>query len=299
MSGFTKLDLSKVPVPDIIKTLDFEQEYEQLKAQFLLQNPQYQAALSLESDPVSVLLQTLAYQHLLQKQSLNDAIKGNMLASAQGHDLDAIAARYNLARKASPEESDAAFRQRIQLAFDGLNTAGSRESYIYHTMSCDALIKDVAVQSPKPCDIELTILSQTGSGMPESDLIAKVEHYFAAQGSAQSSVNDIASKVRPLGDRVTVHKAQIVPFVVKAELSILHGPSGQALVLAAEKAVADYCQSRHYLGKKVTRAGIYAALHQSGVEDVTLLSPVEDIVTVATQAPFCESISVTMENVYE
>ncbi|ESP95465.1 baseplate assembly protein [Pseudoalteromonas luteoviolacea] len=299
MSGFTKLDLSKVPVPDIIKTLDYEQEYEQLKAQFLLQNPQFESALSLESEPVAILLQTLAYQQLLQKQVLNDAVKGNMLASAQGHDLDAIAARYNLARKSSPDESDTAFRQRIQLAFDGLNTAGSRESYIYHTMSCDALIKDVAVQSPAPCDIELTILSHANNGLPESDLISKVEHYFAAQGSAQSSINEIASKVRPLGDRVTVHSAKIKPFTVNAELSILHGPSGQALLTAAKQAVEAYCQSRQYLGKKVTRAGIYAALHQSGVEDVTLLSPVEDIVTLATEAPFCESITVNMENLYE
>ncbi|AOT09349.1 baseplate assembly protein [Pseudoalteromonas luteoviolacea] len=298
MSGFTKLDLSQVPVPDVIATLDYEQEYEQLKAQFLLQNPQYQAALSLESDPVALLLQTLAYQQVLQKQKLNDAVEGNMLASAQGHDLDAIAARYNLSRKASPDESDAAFRQRIQLAFDGLNTAGSRESYIYHSMSCDPQIKDVAVLSPEPCDIELTILSDLDAGQPNDGLINKVKRYFSAQGNELAGIDEVASKVRPLGDRVTVHKAQIKPFTVNAELSILHGPSGSTLVSAAEQAVRAYCDSRHYLGKKVTRAGIYAALHQSGVEDVTLLSPIEDIVCLTTEAPYCESISVSMENVY-
>ncbi|MDK1287375.1 baseplate assembly protein [Pseudoalteromonas umbrosa] len=298
MSGFTKLDLSKVPVPDVIATLDYEQEYEQLKAQFLLQNPQYQDALSLESDPVALLLQTLAYQQVLQKQKLNDAVKGNMLASAQGDDLDAIAARYNLARKIAPVESDAAFRQRIQLAFNGLNTAGSRESYIYHSMSCDPQIKDVAALSPEPCDIELTILSHLDAGQPSDALIDRVKHYFSAQGDRQAGIDEMASKVRPLGDRVMVHKAQIKPFSVNAELSILHGPSGDALVAAAEQAVQAYCDSRHYLGKKVTRAGIYAALHQSGVEDVTLLSPIEDIVCQATEAPYCESISVLMENIY-
>ncbi|KZN37591.1 hypothetical protein N474_04995 [Pseudoalteromonas luteoviolacea CPMOR-2] len=299
MSGFTKLDLSKVPVPDLIKSLDFELLYAQLKSQFLLDNPQYEAALSLESDPIAVLLQTVAYQQILQTQSINDAVKGNMLASAQGNDLDAIAARYNLARKEQPLESDSAFRQRIQLAFNGLNTAGSSESYIYHAMSCDAEIKDVSVQSPEPCDIELTILSHIGNGHPSDALIETVQHYFAAQGRAQPKVDESASRVRPLGDRVTVHKAAIKPFSVQAELSILYGPSGETLVSTAQQAVMEYCKSRQFLGKKVTRAGIYAALHQSGVEDVTLLSPVEDIVSSATEAPFCESISVTMENVYE
>ncbi|KZW99064.1 hypothetical protein JL49_19365 [Pseudoalteromonas luteoviolacea] len=299
MSGFTKLDLSKVPVPDLFKSLDFELLYEQLKAQFLLDNPQYKAALSLESDPIVLLLQTLAYQQLLQSQSLNDAIQGNMLASAQGNDLDAIAARYNIARKAQPQESDNAFRQRIQLAFNGLNTAGSSESYIFHTMSCDADIKDVSVQSPEPCDIELTVLSHADNGRPSDTLIETVQQYFAAQGRAQPKVNEHASKVRPLGDRVTVHKAAIKPFSVQAELSVLYGPSGEALVHTAKQAVITYCQSRQFIGKKVTRAGIYAALHQSGVEDVTLVSPVEDIVTSATEAPYCASVSVTMENVYE
>ncbi|KZN53438.1 baseplate assembly protein [Pseudoalteromonas luteoviolacea] len=299
MSGFTKLDLSKVPVPDLFKSLDFELLYEQLKAQFLLDNPQYKAALSLESDPIVLLLQTLAYQQLLQSQSLNDAIQGNMLASAQGNDLDAIAARYNIARKAQPQESDNAFRQRIQLAFNGLNTAGSSESYIYHTMSCDADIKDVSVQSPEPCDIELTVLSHADNGRPSDTLIETVQQYFTAQGRAQPKVNENVSKVRPLGDRVTVNKATIKPFSVQAELSILYGPSGETLVSTAKQAVVEYCKSRQYLGKKVTRAGIYAALHQSGVEDVTLLSPIEDIATSNTEAPFCESVTVTMENVYE
>ncbi|KZN36709.1 hypothetical protein N480_15650 [Pseudoalteromonas luteoviolacea S2607] len=299
MSGFTKLDLSQVPVPDLIKSLDFEVLYEQLKAQFLQDNPQYEAALSLESDPVAMLLQTLAYQQILQAQNVNDAVKGNMLASAQGHDLDAIAARYNITRKTQPNESDTAFKQRIQLAFDGLNTAGSSESYIYHTMSCDAEIKDVAVHSPEPCDIVLTILSHVGNGYASDALIESVQKYFAAQGRAQPKVDEVASKVRPLGDRVVVNKAHIKPFSVQAELSILYGPSGETLVTTAKQAVLEYCKSRQYLGKKVTRAGIYAALHQSGVEDVTLISPASDVLVLPTEAPYCESVTVTMENVYE
>ena len=55
---------------------------------------------------------------------INDAIKGNMLSSASGKDLDAIASRYNLARQGSssddtPLETDARFRQRIQMVFEG------------------------------------------------------------------------------------------------------------------------------------------------------------------------------------
>ncbi|ALU44631.1 baseplate assembly protein [Pseudoalteromonas rubra] len=282
MSQFATPDLSRVPLPELLQDVDFEQQFKEIKQRFLTAHPQYNDALALESDPLTALLQTLAYQQVLYTQQTNDAVRGVMLATASGADLDAIASRYNLLR--GDAESDSRFRQRIQLAFDGLNTAGSASAYTFHTLSLDTSIRDVTISSPTPCDVALTILSTEGDGTPSQALLDKVGKHFAAQGWEHLGV----SQVRPLGDRVTVHAAEIVPFTVKAELVVLPGPSANAILQAAEIALQDYLVSRQALGKKVTRAGLFAALHREGVEEVNLLSPASNVSVTDVQSARCE-----------
>ncbi|KNC67313.1 baseplate assembly protein [Pseudoalteromonas ardens] len=288
MSQFATPDLSRVPLPELLQDVDFEQQFKEIKQRFLAAHPQYGDALALESDPLTALLQTLAYQQVLHTQQSNDAVRGVMLATASGADLDAIASRYNLLR--GDAESDSRFRQRIQLAFDGLNTAGSASAYIFHTLSLDTRIRDVTVSSPTPCDIALTILSTEGDGTPSQALLEKVGKHFAAQGWEHQGV----SQVRPLGDRVTVHAAEIVPFTVMAELVVLPGPSANAIRQAAEAALQGYLVSRQALGKKVTRAGLFAALHREGVEEVNLLSPASNVSVTGVQSARCEHAQVTV-----
>ncbi|WP_164518199.1 baseplate assembly protein [Pseudoalteromonas rubra] len=288
MSQFSTPDLSRVPLPDLLQDVDFEQQFSEIKQRFLASHPQYADALKLESDPLTALLQTLAYQQVLHTQQANDAVKGVMLATASGADLDAIASRYNLLRDEG--ESDTRFRHRIQLAFDGLNTAGSVSAYTFHTLSLDPAIRDVTVHSPAPCEITLTILSNEGDGTPTQALLDKVGKHFAAQGWEHQG----ASQVRPLGDRVTVHGAQIVPFTVNAQLIVLPGPSAETIRQAAEDALQAYLTSRRALGKKVTRAGLFAALHREGVDEVNLLSPANNVSVSQAQSAWCEHTQVTV-----
>ncbi|TMP35525.1 baseplate J family protein [Pseudoalteromonas rubra] len=286
MSQFLTPDLSRVPMPDLLRDVDFEQQLKEIKQRFLASHPQYADALKLESDPLTALLQTLAYQQVLNTQQVNDAVKGVMLATASGADLDAIASRYNLLRDEG--ESDTRFRQRIQLAFDGLNTAGSASAYAFHTLSLDPAIRDVTVHSPAPCEIVLTVLSTEGNGAPSQALLDKVAKHFAAQGWEHQQ----ASRVRPLGDRVTVNAPQIVPYTVKAQLVVLPGPSAEAIRQAAVERMQTYLASRQKLGKKVTRAGLFAALHLEGVEEVNLTSPASNISVTHTQSSWCEHYEV-------
>ncbi|MCG7560762.1 baseplate J/gp47 family protein [Pseudoalteromonas sp. McH1-42] len=288
MSQFATPDLSRVPLPELLQDVDFEQEFKEIKQRFLTAHPHYADALALESDPLTALLQTLAYQQVLHTQQANDAVRGVMLATATGADLDAIASRYNLLR--GDAEEDSRFRQRIQLAFDGLNTAGSASAYTFHALSLDTRIRDVTVSSPAPCDIALTILSTEGDGTPPQALLEKVGKHFAAQGWEHQG----GSQVRPLGDRVTVRAAEIVPFTVKAELVVLPGPSANAIRQAAEAALQDYLVSRQALGKKVTRAGLFAALHREGVDEVHLLSPASNVSVTDVQSAWCEHAQVTV-----
>lgn len=299
------IDMSKAPVPDIIETPDFEQKYSELKSLFLSLDPAYAQIMQLESEPVVKLLQLAAYRELHLIGKVNDATRANILASSEGNDLDALASRYNVQRltvqSADPSttpptplimESDEALRRRAQMAFDGLNTAGSIDSYIYHALGSDGKVRDADAFSPAPTEITLTILSHEGDGSASQELIESVRSYFglSADGLTQSKE---PSKVRPQGDRVTVQSAQIINYQIAAQLIMLSGPTQGAVLDAAQAAVNDYKEQQHRLGAGVTLSGIHRALHQPGVQNVIISSPAADIPAARTQATYCTGISLT------
>ena len=72
----TLTDLSKLPSPDVIESLDFEEIFNRRKAKFLsLYNEQDQLevakTLKFESEPIVKLLQESSYYELLLRQRIN------------------------------------------------------------------------------------------------------------------------------------------------------------------------------------------------------------------------------------
>lgn len=128
---FTDIDLKLLPTPKIIEALNFEVVYEHIKNDFLMALPDDKRAdvaetLTLESEPIVIILQQAAYRELALRQRINDATHGVMLAFAVGSDLDHIGANkgvYRLIIKEADEttdpptpavlENDEAFRRRI------------------------------------------------------------------------------------------------------------------------------------------------------------------------------------------
>jgi len=311
MTAFKLLDLSKVPVPDIITVPDFETKYNELKAILLGINPDYSEVLTLESEPLALALQTFAYREMVLEAKINDATRANMLASSSGKDLDSIAAGKNIerlviqaentsAKPAIPSimEDDESLRRRVQMAFDGLNTAGSDDSYVFHALSADGNVRDADAESPSPCHMTVTLLSRDGNGEPNNDLLVTVRRYFGLTDDGTAASN-FPSKVRPSGDRLSVVAAEVHEYEVIAELTILPGPSGITIQETVEAAVQLYASEHHKLGCDVTRSGLYAALHQSGVHNVNLTSPAEDLILNHTQAAYCTGVTVTVGGVDE
>lgn len=311
MAAYTLLDLSEVPVPDIIQSETFDKKYQQLKAILLDRNPDYREVLDLESEPLAVALQTFAYRELILEARINDATRANMLASAIGQDLDAIAARYNVARltvqpadeQAQPPvaaimEDDAALRRRVQMAFDGLNTAGSDDAYVFHALSASGRLRDADAFSPAPCEMVVTLLAEDNDGTPDEALLRAVRQVFGLANDGSESLQ-MPSAVRPLGDRVTVQAAHIKHYRVEAELTILSGPAADVIKSQAEQAVAKYNDERRRLGYDVTLSGLYAALHQSGVQNVHLIAPTQDLLLAHDEAPYCEDITVRIGGMNE
>lgn len=102
-TNFVAIDLSQLPPPHAVEQLDYEQILAERKAYAISLWPEDQQAeisarLALESEPLTKLLEENAYREMLWRQRVNEAALANMLASAQGADLDQ--ARRELQRQA-------------------------------------------------------------------------------------------------------------------------------------------------------------------------------------------------------
>lgn len=278
------IDLTKIPPPDVVEVLDFEVIYQEILTAFKALYPNWTAAL--ESDPVVKLLELAAYREALIRARVNDAAQACMLAYATGGDLENLVALLGVTRLVSGNdaESDDRLRLRAQMALEGETVAGSSGSYIFHALSASNLVKDVAIDSPTPGQVRVTVLSTEGDGEPDTELIDTVDAYLSADTR------------RPLTDEVIVEAAEIIPFAVEATLHVYSGPAPEPIVAAAQAAVQAYVTEHAKFGWDITLSGLYAALHQpGGVKKVVMTNPVSDVTVGPLQAAHCTDIDITME----
>lgn len=293
MSGsFTAVDLSQLPAPAIVEPLDFETILGAMLLDLQARDMSFTALV--ESDPAFKILEVAAYRELVLRQRVNEAARGVMLAYALGADLDNLAALLGVVRltidpgnpSALPPvpptlESDADLRRRVQLSIEGFSVAGPSGAYVFYALSADADVLDASATSPAPGDVLVSILSRTGNGAAPAPLIAKVDAVLSAED------------VRPLCDSVLVQSATIVNYQITATLRFFAGPDRSVVMAAAQAAVEAYAAAQRRIGRDVTLSGIFAALHQPGVQRVDLVAPANNIVISTTQASFCTAIALT------
>lgn len=287
-NSFTAVDLSRLPAPDLIEALDYEQILADVIAAVRILIPDFVAR---ESDPATVVLQTLAYREMLLRQRVNDAARSVMVAHAMGGDLDHLAALFGVPRlllvAADPDhdieavwESDEDFRRRIVLAPESYSVAGPEGAYIYHALSADPRVLDASAISPEPGQVLVTILARAGDGSAPADLVDIVRDYLSAETR------------RPLADHVLVQSATIINFVVEAELTTFSGPDAALVVAEAQRRLDAYLIASYRMGRDITISGLHRALHSEGVQNVRLISPAADLVIERTEAAFCTGIDI-------
>lgn len=290
--GFTAVDLSQLPPPDVVEQLDFETILAEMVADLQTRDSAFTAMV--ESDPAYKILEVAAYRELLIRQRVNEAARAVMLAYAADADLDNLGALFGVQRlvtdpgdaNAIPPvpptyETDTDFRRRIQLSLEGFSTAGPEGAYIFHALSADGQVLDASATSPAPGDVVVTVLSRTGDGTADQALLDAVDATLSAED------------VRPLTDNVTVQSATIVNYTVDATLYFYSGPGREKALANAQAAIEAYTEKQHRLGLDVTLSGIYAALHQSGVQRVELAAPAANIVVDRQSAAYCTGITLT------
>ncbi|MBN3725627.1 baseplate J/gp47 family protein [Burkholderia sp. Ac-20379] len=288
----TPIDLSQLPAPDIVGSIDFETLYAQRKARLIALYPADQqaaiaAALALESEPMARLLQENAYREMVLRQLVNDSARGILLAYASGSTLDHIAALFDVDRLvidagdpgngvAPTYEDDDSLRERVQLAPRGFSVAGPEEAYEFHARSADGRVLSASAKSPQPCVMVVSVLSRDGDGTAEPDLLDNVRAELEGK--------------RPQADQVIVQSAEIVPYAIRATLRFFSGPDRAVALAEAQKRVAQFASDMHRIGMEVTLDGLYAAMRVPGVQKVLLDSPAAGVAIGTGQAPYCTGI---------
>jgi phage-related baseplate assembly protein len=272
----SRIDLSGLPAPDVLIPIDYENMLAAIKADLISRDPSLTDALSLESDPLTKLLESVAYLHMLKTNQVNQTAKAMLLAYATGTTLDHLASAVNVSRllvkQGNPNavppmpdiyESDEAFRRRIQLEPERAS-AGSEGAYMFWALSADGDVRDISVVTATAGVV--TVYVQSHSELVASDILKE---------KVRQAVDNPNRK--PFTDQVRIASGQPFGFDVQAELTLYPGPDKDVVMATARAELDKYLEKVRYLGYDATISGLHHALHQAGVQRVKLLAPLTDI----------------------
>ncbi|UQY80127.1 baseplate J family protein [Candidatus Hepatincola sp. Av] len=278
--------------PKAVKEVDFQSLLE--RNQKLLESVAPDTYKNLSAvDPANKLMGISAYIEGLVRNKVNNALLAVMVDFAEDEDLDNLGNFYGLTRKvledgdskATPPlpaiyETDEEFRARIKQAPFGFSVAGPTASYEFYGKEADIAVKDISAVSHSPCVVDITVLSYSGNGVADSNLLNTVT----------LALND--ELVRPVGDLVNVKSAEIIEYEIAVTIRPQDNTPESAIDLNQIIAnLQSYADSEHRCGGMVVASGIYANSHIAGVEQVTITSPTEDIICTPAQAPYCLKIT--------
>lgn len=293
MSTLNRVDLSSLPFPNVLEQLDFEAELLACKQELISRDPELANALEFESEPLVKLLQTFAYRFLLKGGHINAKAKALMLAYATKADLDHLAANRGVFRKtiiaaqpnANPPieavmELDEDLRRRTHLQPESM-AAGSIGAYQFWGLSAHGHVKDISVETPEEGYVDIWVQSHIDPIAPQS-LLDIVDQTLEA------------GTRRPFTDKVNFKAATPQEWSLNATLVLFPGPDSAVVLAAAEADANIYIEQISSLGYDITRSGLFRALHQGGVQNVILNSPLADIVLPKSRYSKCTGITISI-----
>jgi phage-related baseplate assembly protein len=311
------IDLSTLPPPQSVEEISFENILFSMLTDLRARAPEF-STLS-EADPAYKLLEVCAYREVMLRQRENNKTRSLLLAFATGADLDHIGVTYYNGTQrltvtpANPQaipptsavmESDTEYRRRLLLQPGGESVAGPEQAYVFQAMSAHAEVIDASAWSPWPAGVVVSVMARGAANPSASALQAVADKLSAAlilpthqtaipaATALTSSTEFTSGGLRPVADRVIIRPATPVPYNIDADITVPTGPDSSVVAKAIAASVAAYKDEPRLLGRKVARSAIYAALHLSGVESVSLNQPATDIDIDTMSAAVCTGIAV-------
>lgn len=181
------------------------------------------------------------------------------------------------------DEEDDRYRARLKLAPQKFATTGSQGAYEFWALTASNLVKAVAINSPRRTIVNLYVLSVYGTA--DATLIQKV----------YNTVN--SETVRPLTDVVTVYPAIPKTYSIIAKIYLKgSGLTEPAILQQIRENAGDFASEKmSLLGQDIIPDEIVSRLFISGVYDITLIEPSENLIVGYNEWAECQEITLTVE----
>jgi phage-related baseplate assembly protein len=267
------VNLSALATPEVIEELSFESILTAImtdvQARFDAAGIDYDVG-NLETDPVKIVAEAWAYREVLLRARANNAARANLLAFADGTDLDHLAAFYGVTRLVG--EADAALRERILLAIVGRSAAGPEERYEAVARAVDARIIDAHIyQVAGGPALHCVLLTSDNGGVPDNTLKAAV---LAAL---------TADDVRSINDVITVGAAVSTVVNITADVW-LRPEASQQIITDLPASIKAAWSSTARIGDDLALSWINSRLHVDGVSRVEVTAPVDSVIATDEEA---------------
>jgi len=281
------LDLSRLPLPQAVRTLDYEallaRRRVRLKAAFDLASIPYDAE-RLDSDPAMQLQQVDAYRELLAYAQINSAVRATMAAFAKGADLEHIAIRYGIVRMEG--EDDDRLRWRVMLAPETWGV-GKLAGYLQGALTANALVRDAGVwvdrSDPAQPIVRIAPMVDAGDGSPPDDVLDAVR-IFLNQDNVKGATHVLAIQ-RPI----------IKPYALSAVVVHPRGPDPAVLRQISSAGLTRLAADRHHPGRSILLPAVTAAALPAAAETVRILEPTAPIIAGPGDLTHCLGVTVTTE----
>lgn len=285
------LEIGQLPGFDLV-TVDYEADLAALKAGVRERMVAYGfdlASLALESEPMTALLEEVAFRRTVAKQALNDAGRRMTVAFGDGAALDHLAATYyaDVGVRRLDGEDDERFRRRILLAAFA-RTAGTLKGYEFAALTAAPDLADVRALNYAsglftPGEVGVILLGRSGASA--DGMAAAVEAVRVAL---------LHPQVKHATDTLVVRAAALRQVDVVATLHLVPGPDPTAVLAAAEASLRRFAAARRRVGRAWPLSAIFAALTVTGVEAVELQTPAADEIAAPDAALELGAVSLTL-----
>ena len=168
------------------------------------------------------------------------------------------------------EEDDERFRERIRLSIERFTNAGSKQAYIYHTLSAHQDIEDVEVYSPAPGQVKVILTVKDGN-IPDASMLSLVRDYLSSE------------RVRPLTDQVLVSAPEVVYYDIDLTFYVNKKDASKLSFIqsAVEKAVSDFIAwTKSKIGRDILPEELIRLVKQAGAYRVSLTLPAKQELTI-------------------
>lgn len=181
----------------------------------------------------------------------------------------------------SDVESDDQLRARIKLAPSQYSSAGSRSSYKFYAQSANPLITDVSINSHTPGTVLIVPLTEA----------IETPQQVLTDVYAACSPED----VRPLTDTVIVSAPTRKDYAIEVDAELYETADANSCKVEITDALSAYVsEKRSKLGRDIILSHIAQICRISGVYDVDIKAPAENIVVSDEQFAHCTGIVVNI-----